>query len=44
MAYVRNVMAKYKCIICNQIIEVPDGEELETCPICGVGKELFKKI
>ena len=34
-----NVMAKYKCQICNQIIEIEDFDSFETCPICGVGKE-----
>lgn len=37
-------MAKYKCSICNQIIEVPDGGELEKCPICGVSKEYLELV
>lgn len=36
-----NVMAKYKCEICNQIIEVDDFDSFEVCPICGVGKEFL---
>ena len=35
-------MAKYKCKICNQIIEVDNIDELEKCPICGVGKEFLE--
>ncbi len=35
-------MAKYKCIICNQIIEVDNIDEIETCPICGVSKEYLE--
>lgn len=26
-------MAKYRCKVCGQIVEIPDGEKLE-CPIC----------
>ena len=39
-----NVMAKYKCEICNQIIEVDDFDSLDVCPICGVGKEFLVPV
>lgn len=35
-------MAKYKCTICNQIIEVDNIDEIESCPICGVSKEYLE--
>ena len=35
-------MAKYKCLICNEIIEVENIDEIDTCPICGVSKEYLE--
>ncbi len=35
-------MAKYKCSICNQIIEIENIDEIEKCPICGVSKEYLE--
>ena len=35
-------MAKYKCLICNEIIEIDNIDEIETCPICGVSKEYLE--
>ncbi len=35
-------MAKYKCSICNQIIEIDNIDEIKTCPICGVDKEFLE--
>lgn len=35
-------MAKYNCTICNQIIEVDNIDEIDTCPICGVSKEYLE--
>ena len=26
-------MAKYRCKVCGQIIEIPDGEDI-VCPVC----------
>ncbi len=36
-------MAKYKCKMCNKIIETDNFEELECCPFCGSNKELIEK-
>ena len=35
-------MAKYKCLICNEIIEIDNIDEIDACPICGVGKEYLE--
>lgn len=35
-------MAKYKCLICNEIIEIENIDEIDTCPICGVSKEYLE--
>ena len=32
----------WKCTVCDEIF--PDGEVPDTCPVCGVGKELFEEI
>lgn len=44
-------MNKYKCTICGYIydeaaegVKFKDLPEDWTCPLCGVGKELFEKI
>lgn len=37
---------KFRCKVCGYTIEV-DGDELPdgfTCPICGVGKEMFERV
>ena len=26
-------MAKYRCKVCGQVVEIPEGEEL-VCPVC----------
>ena len=46
----RNVM-KYKCKVCGHIYdENMEGKKFEelpdnwTCPLCGVGKEMFEKM
>lgn len=34
-------MAKYKCLLCGEIIDEADGynfAELQFCPFCGAGK------
>ena len=35
-------MAKYKCIICNQINEIANIDDIETCPSCGMSKEYLE--
>ena len=44
-------MAKYECIACGYICdEEKEGVKFEdlpddwTCPLCGVGKDMFKKV
>ena len=44
-------MAKYECIACGYIYdEEKEGVKFEdlpddwTCPLCGVGKDMFKKV
>lgn len=37
-------MKKYRCSICGKVFEVLDGEELTTCPYCGVGSEFFESV
>lgn len=44
-------MNKYKCTICGYIydeeaekVKFEDLPEDWTCPLCGVGKELFEKL
>ena len=44
-------MSKYKCTICGHIYdEEVEGIRFEdlpddwTCPVCGVGKDLFEKV
>lgn len=37
-------MAKYKCEICNQIIEIEQIEEISTCPMCGMDKTFLVPI
>lgn len=39
-----NVMKKYKCQICNKTFEIKEGEEVDKCPFCGVGKEFFTSV
>lgn len=49
--YGGEIMNKYKCTICGYIYdEEAEGVKFEdlpedwTCPLCGVGKELFEKL
>ena len=42
---------KYKCTVCGYIYdETVEGKKFEdlsdtwTCPLCGVGKEMFEKV
>ena len=46
-----NIMAKYECIACGYIYdEEKEGVKFEdlpddwTCPLCGVGKDMFRKV
>lgn len=36
-------MAKYKCEICNQIIEIDDLDKIDVCPMCYADKSFLKK-
>lgn len=39
----KNISGKaWKCTVCDEIFQ--DGEVPDTCPVCGVGKELFEEI
>lgn len=45
------IMAKYECIACGYIYdEEKEGVKFEdlpddwTCPLCGVGKDMFRKV
>lgn len=35
-------MAKYRCVICNQIVEISNFDEAEKCPKCGVDKKYLE--
>ena len=37
-------MAKYKCKICGQIIDVEDINDISKCPICGVDKNFLEPV
>lgn len=42
--YVRNVMAKYKCQICGQLIEIENIKTIDKCPICSADKSFLELV
>lgn len=37
-------MAKYKCDICNQIVEIEDIDKIDSCPMCHIDKSFLQKV
>ena len=40
---VKQKMVKYRCTICGEVFELPEGQE-PVCPVCFVGKDLLEVI